>query len=256
MTASDRLLTIIRSFNEIGSCTVLELHRETRIPRTAIYRAVETLRAHGYVQRVPNDNHYRLTSRIRQLSAGFRDHDWIAEAAAPTLEKLQRQLVWPASLSTIDNDRMIIRETTRYRSPFVFDAGGVGVTLPVLGSAIGLAYLAFCNPSARRIALKLLRASTDPADAVARDERATEQLLRTTRRRGYGYRSGGAGPNTSAIATPVMGEDGAIAALGMSFATSVVKQQQAVAEFLPALRTASLEISKYLAASVHHPNTS
>ncbi len=245
VTASDRLLTILRSFNEMGSCTVLELHQVTGISRTAVYRAVETLCAHGYVRRVPDDNHYRLTSEIRQLSSGYRDEEWIVEAGAPVIERLQRRFLWPTSLSTIDKDRMVIRETTRYRSPFVFDTGAVGRRLPVLTTAMGIAFLAFCSPPSRRIVLDLLRDSADPLDELARDARKTERLLRGTARRGYAYRRGGIRTNTSSIARPVMGEDGAVGAVCITFATSAVSQHEALAQFLPALREAAAEISAY-----------
>lgn len=248
MTASDRLLTIIRSLNEMRLCTIVDLHRETGIPRTAVYRAIETLCEHGYVQRVPNQNRYRLTSEIRQLSAGYREEGAIVEAATPAIEKLQRQFLWPTSFATIEKDRMVIRETTRYRSPFVFDTGNVGLSLPILQSAIGLAYIAFCSPESRRIVLELLRHSTDPLNAVALDTNATERALLLTARRGYGYRKGGVGVNTSSIACPVMGADGAVGALGMSFATSAVSHPKALSEFLPALREAAIEISTHAAS--------
>src|SRR5262249_24951775 len=144
MTVYDRVLVVLRSLNELGSCTVLELHRATGISRTATYRVVESLKRHGYVQQVPNDSRIRLTSEVRALSAGYREDDWSAEVGAAAIAQLQKEVSWPTSLATPRRDCMIVRQTTRYRSPFVFDEGTVGTRLPMLTSALGLAYLAFC----------------------------------------------------------------------------------------------------------------
>src|SRR5207245_10328716 len=96
------VLRVLRPLNQLASCTVLDLHRATGISRQAIYRAVEHLGGQGYVQRIPGDGRIRLTSEVRALSAGYRDDDWIVEAGAPALERLQRQVRWPTSLATAD----------------------------------------------------------------------------------------------------------------------------------------------------------
>ena|SRR5712691_1575094 len=243
MATDDRLLRVLRALNEIGPCTILDVHRATGISRQAIYRVVASLTRYSYVARIPGDSRIRLTSQVRALSAGYRDDDWIVETGAPIIAGLQREVRWPTSLATPEKEKMVVRETTRYRSPFVFDTGTVGIRLPMLRSSLGLAYMAFCARKTRKIILDLLRKSSDPLDAAARNARQTERLLRNTAQRGYAYRQGGIERKTSSISVPVMTEDGAIAAICVTFATSAVTQRQAVAEFLPELRAAASDIA-------------
>jgi IclR family transcriptional regulator, mhp operon transcriptional activator len=189
------------------------------------------------------DGRVRLTSQVRALSSGYRDDDWIVEAGAPIIERLQREVRWPTSLATPDKDKMVVRETTRHRSPFVFDTGSVGIRLPMLLSSLGLAYLACCARSTRRITLDLLRKSSDPLDAAARNARRTERILRNAAQRGYAFRQGGIERKTSSISVPIMMQTEALGSICVTFATSAVTQRQAVAELLPALRAAAADIA-------------
>jgi IclR family transcriptional regulator, mhp operon transcriptional activator len=242
MATDDRILRVIRAANELGACTVLDLHRATGISRAAVYRVIENLCRHGYVRRIPKDSRFRLTAEIRKLSSGYREDAWIVDVGAPVIARLQQEFRWPTSLATPDKDKMIVRETTRYRSPFVFDTGNVGMHLPILCSSLGLAYLSLCSPRTRQITLALLRQSTHPDDQIAMDRGETERLLRNTARRGYGYRQGGITANTSSISVPLSTEREVAGSICITFATSVVSQREALAQFLPALRQAAAEI--------------
>ncbi len=53
--------------------------------RTTVRRLLETLQEEGYVRRSPSDDSFRLTIKVRQLSEGFRDEQWISALAAPLL---------------------------------------------------------------------------------------------------------------------------------------------------------------------------
>lgn len=246
MATDDRLLTVLRALNELGACSVLDLNRATGISRAAVYRVVASLCRHGYLKRIPKDSRFRLTAKIRQLSAGFRDEAWVGEVGAPAIGRIQQEFRWPTSLATPERDHMVVRETTRYRSPFVFDTGGVGLHLPMLQSSLGLAYLAFCSTRTRQIALELLRLSKDPLDAIARDARETDRLLRNTLRRGYAYRDGGFTPNTGSISVPLLAASECVGSICVTFARSVVSPREAVAQFLGPLRAAATEIAAHI----------
>jgi IclR family mhp operon transcriptional activator len=160
------------------------------------------------------------------------------------MERLQKQVRWPSSLATPDKGQMVVRETTRHRSPFVFDTGRVGMRLPMLNSSLGLAYLAACPDDVRQIVLGLVRQSTDRWDRIARSKSETETRLKTTAERGYAYRRGGHEPKTSSIAVPILTDYGAAGSLCVTFVTSALTQRQAADAFLPALRAAAQDIKK------------
>jgi IclR family mhp operon transcriptional activator len=249
MATDIRLLQVLRSLNEIGTCTIIDIHRATGISRQAIYRIVDTLSQSGYVERIPGDSRVRLTSKVKLLSSGYRDDLYIVEAASTVLAQLQKQVQWPSSVAIPDQDKMVVRETNRYKSPFVFDHGSVGLRLPLLQSALGLSYLAFCNRSTRLITLTLLRDSEDKWDMIARNKKETDRLLRNTAERGYGVRQGGIESRTSSIAVPIMVNNEAMASIGVTYATSALTVRQALSQFLPKLTAAAEQIAK---SAPHH----
>jgi IclR family mhp operon transcriptional activator len=239
----NRLLVVLRTMNEIGICSVLDLYHATGISRPAIHRIVVGLCEQGYVERIPATSRFRLTSEVLALSAGYREKDWIANAGATVLGELQAEIQWPMSLATPYRDVMIVRETTRFRSPFVFDRGGVGTRLPMLRSSLGLAYLAFCEPKARAITMKLI-ASNDESDSATRNVAKTKLLLKETARRGYALRMGGIEAKTSSISVPVAIHGLVVGAICVTYATIALKAHQAAIEFVPPLRTAAARIAQ------------
>ncbi len=111
--------------------------------RTTVRRLLETLQGReGYVRRSPSDDSFRLTIKVRQLSEGFRDEQWISALAAPLLGDLLREVVWPTDVSTLDVDAMVVRENTHRFSRLSFHRAMVGRRLPLLKTASGLTWLA------------------------------------------------------------------------------------------------------------------
>jgi IclR family mhp operon transcriptional activator len=243
MRGAERTLRLLIALNEGVDGTVSGLAAATGVSRPAVYRILAVLIAHGFVRRSQSGtDRYELTMLVRKLSAGYRDEDWIREAALPSIEALQREIVWPTDLATFHDNAMFLRETTRGRSPLTIDRVAVGVRLPMLRSATGRAYLASCaNGELERI-LENLRAGGRPEDAGAYDQKLVRALIAQTRKRGYGEREEDMFPKTSAIAVPVFLDERPIACLNVTFIASVLTPDEAAARYLDLLRRASREI--------------
>jgi IclR family mhp operon transcriptional activator len=246
MPTDDRLLTVLRAFNVIGPCTILQLHRATGISRAAVYRVINCLCRAGYAQQIPGDSRFRLTPEILALSAGYHEDNWILDAGIPFVEALQREVSWPTSIATPDGNRMVVRYTTRYRSPFVFDTSLVGIRLPLLQTALGLAYLAFCPKATRLSMLQNMRSSSDPQDRIAIRQMQVDALLQQTVARGYAIREGGIVADTGSIAVPILTHGAAVASVCITYAASVITQKDIATELLPELRhvTSSIPLSR------------
>jgi IclR family mhp operon transcriptional activator len=238
-----RGLAVLRALNKTSQGSILALSRQTGISRTALYRVVETLRQDGYVARAPKDRSFRLTSQIRELSIGFRDQDSLTEAAAPILDKLQQQIMWPTDLAVYDNGKMLIRETTRRNSPLVFDRATVGWRLPVLHTSLGIAYLSGLDVAALNGVLRRLKESSDPLDALAHEPGIIAQYLERARSQGYASRPGGFFPTTDSIAVCLKGGVSPIGAIGMTFVASAMSADEAAKKFLSALNEAAHELT-------------
>lgn len=239
-----RTLEVLRAVNDAPGAGVSTLAQRTRIPRPSLYRILETLCALGYVQRRADREGYAPTILVRSLSDGFNDETWVRSIALPVMAALQKEIVWPTDIASFFDDAMYLRETTRRHSPLTIDTARVGLRLPMLLSATGRAYLAFCTAAERAAIVERLRRSRAPEDALARDARYVGNLIATTRRRGYGERHGEIFPKTGAIAVPVMHGERVVCCLNISFIASALTAGEAAAKYLGPLRAAARKIER------------
>jgi IclR family mhp operon transcriptional activator len=130
---------------------------------------------------------------------------------------------------------MLVRETSQ--SPLSIEPHGAGETVPMLTSAAGRAFLAFCAPKTREAVVDVLTQSQAPADRLARDRVALERLLQETRSQGFGLaqRARRVSEETS-LALPIQSGEDVLAALSVRFAATAVPQRSAIEQFLPKMR--------------------
>lgn len=247
MRGAERTLRVLAALNGQNGATVSQLAAATGISRPALYRVLETLCAEGYVIRRLEQDRYDLTPLVRSLSDGFKDEDWVRSVATPVITGLQEQVVWPTDLSTFHGNAMYLRETTRRRSPMTIDRVTVGLRLPLLRSACGRAYLAWCPGREQELILQNLRASGHPDDARAHDRDWVRSLIATTRRRGYGERQDELVERTGAIAIPIRQGERVTACLSITFIASALTPLQAARRHLEQLRAAAAAIEAGLA---------
>jgi len=197
--ALNRGLDVLTELNRLERAAINTLANAVDLPRTTTYRILETLRLAGYVERDPHDDCYRPTIMVRALSDGFDDEAMLAHVARPHLAALCTQIVWPVAIATPAGSAMMIREATDYQSPLALEHYGAGVRVPMLGSAAGRAYLAYCAAPQREALIELLARSPLPEDRLARNRQEVERILAETRAQGYGIsqRAPGLGGNES-----------------------------------------------------------
>ncbi|MDB5838149.1 MAG: hypothetical protein JWQ23_101 [Herminiimonas sp.] len=224
-----------------GAATIMQLCKATGLHRTTVKRLLETLAQSGFVRSQAGDNLYRLTFRVQALSAGFRDNVWIADNAGPLLRALGRKVVWPCSILTLEEDELVVRDSTRLYSPFSLYPGMPGRRLPLLTTAAGRAYLAFCSDAERAILLESLKAKSDRGMAGHEAGHITD-IVNEVRSRGYATNLGEweGEERFGAIAVPVCHEGRAIACLNLIFLVRAHKIEQALEKYLsPMLETAA-----------------
>lgn len=201
--ALERGLDLLMALGRLRSASVIDLAQATGLPRPTIYRLLETLQSAGLVARNEADR-YRLTQRIRMLSDGYDEEEWVGGIARPVLEALGREVAWPISLFTFDAGRMLVRETTHHQSALSVDYGMVGQRLPMLKTAAGRAYLASCPEKERSAILLLLAGSDDPDDGMIRDPRRVAGLLRAVRADGYAVQEREINSRTASFSIPIL----------------------------------------------------
>jgi IclR family mhp operon transcriptional activator len=241
--ALNRGLEVLTELNRLERAAINTLASAVDLPRTTTYRILETLRLAGYVERDAHDDCYRPTIRVRALSEGFDDEALVAHIAKPLLASLGTQIVWPVAIATPSGATMMIRETTDRHSPLALEQYSAGVRVPMLASAAGRAYLAFCSPAQRDSLLELLARSALPEDRPARNRAEVERLLNETRAQGFGMaqRARRVSEETS-LAIPVRAKDRIVATVTVRYAATAVPLRTAVEQFLPKMRDMAQKI--------------
>jgi IclR family mhp operon transcriptional activator len=240
-----RGLDALTVLNLRDGATVSEVAHEIRLPRTTVYRILETLCNAGFVFRDEGDDRYRLTLKVRALSGGFDDEAWVKQIAKPMIHELCRDIVWPVALFTPSGGAMIARETTDHTSPLAIERLSAGSRAPMLASAAGLAYLAFCPAPQREALIEILSRSSKEEDALARPPRTQLQTkLSEITAQGYATTSRARrSVEEISLSVPVISDGRVLACLCVRFAATAVPLQTALERFLPKLRQCAAKIN-------------
>ena len=157
----------------------------------------------GYVGRGTDDDRFHLRLKVRSLSEGFEDEQWIMAIAGPAFGRAHT------------SDLMAVRHgDTRWAQhddPRDHPSHRPPLDRPEHGRANHAHSGQRVRPGLHRIraeagAAEPARAprSKNPHDALARDAAQVSRLILATRRCGYGLRQGGQiWPHTGSIAVPI-----------------------------------------------------
>jgi IclR family mhp operon transcriptional activator len=239
-----RGLDALTVLNSRDGATVSEVAQEIRLPRTTVYRILETLCGAGFVFRDPSDERYRLTIRVRALSGGFDDDAWVTQIAKPLIGDLGREIVWPVSISTLLGTSMVVRETNS-NALLAVERDSAGHRMPMLSTAAGRVYLSFCPAPQRETLIDILARSGKEEDRLARAPRADlQRVLAEIKSGGYCATSRTRrSVEEISVSVPVLLEDRILACLTVRFAANAVPQKAGIERFLPKLRQCAAKIS-------------
>jgi IclR family transcriptional regulator, mhp operon transcriptional activator len=253
-----RGLDALTVLNVRDGASVSEVAHEIRLPRTTVYRILETLCNAGFVFRDAADERYRLTVRVRALSEGFDDAAWVTQIAKPVIDELCREIVWPVAIATLSGTTMLLRESTDHGTPHLLERHSAGSRFPLLSTAAGQVVLANATVPQRDVLIEILAASNKEEDKPAR---ARDELLRTLGQiRAQGYAAATHSRRLSeeiTLGVPVLLNGGAPAGLTVRFAGSVVPVKIGIERFLPKLRQSAAKITSLISeqrAEAHPEN--
>lgn len=223
-----RGLQLIQCFNNMTNTAsrVSELSKATGLHRTTVKRLLETLRESGFVKYDAITGLYSLTYQVKSLSCGYRDTVEVVDIAWPVMKEVSKQIVWPCSILTFDQDEMVVRNSTRPYSRLSFHSAIPGRRMPVLKTAAGRAFLAFVSQQERELILQLLQDKQDAYSSYAHDATYIQKIVYETHVRGYGINSGDweDEPKFGAIAFPIIKHGEVIACLNCVYLLSAVQK--------------------------------
>lgn len=207
--ALERGLAILQLFNrQQRVLTAAEMARELRIPRTTVFRLVQTLLRLGFLER-DHDN-YRIGSAVLRLGFEYIASLEVAELARPIVDQLRDRTGFSAQLVTRDGRDVVV--TLRAAGPSTFASNvHVGTRLPAHGTILGRVLLSGCDDAA----LKQLypeRSLPRVSDHAPRTLAELKQLLHEDRARGYATSEAFFEADISAVAAPVRDHSGQVVA--------------------------------------------
>src|SRR5262245_28055435 len=105
----DRMMTVLEALEgRRAGATVADLAQALRIPRTTVYRILNTLEGHRMVAKRSEDGGYVLGTRFVRFARFVPELVDIAAAARPTLEALAERVHETAKLSIREGDDAVV----------------------------------------------------------------------------------------------------------------------------------------------------
>lgn len=186
-----------------GPATLTDLSQATGMPPAKLHRYLASFVNAGFVVQRRRSGAYDLGPAALRLGVGAMARSDIVNRVAGDLPLLTAETGATALLAVWGSQGATIVRWER--SPgFIVTTLGLGVTLPLLGSATGQLFLAFSSPGV--IADRL------EAEGGRQDDRERERLCREVRRARLARTEGRFIPGLSAASAPVLNWQGEIEA--------------------------------------------
>lgn len=247
-----RSFAVLEALSRRRNSTLSTLIDETGLPRPTVVRLLHTLIGLGYATRLSRQQGYRLTDRVLGLSESIRYVDHLVDAAIPHMSRFTAEHGWPLYLATLSYGAITIRHSTAPESPRAFEGAELNAKRPMLISALGRAWLAFCTDEERRGILR------DIGGLTRRQEIALDAQLARVRREGVAFTQTSRPTRLNGIAVPVMqaGPHGnrVIASLTMRFPRSAISEADAAKRFGRRLQALARAIASDIAPGDIAPN--
>lgn len=238
--ALTRGLQLLEAANLHNGARLRDFVEITTLPKATVYRVLEHLRAFGYLRRDANDDRYFLTLRVRRLSDGFLDGGWVSTVARPLLLDLSARVGFPVAIATPYGAAMMLRDNTDAESPLAPNVYSRGTKLPLLTSATGKVYLAFCDGVTRRTLLEVCANSARREDALARQPVILEAALAQVRAQGYAFGPGAGktrvAQSTATFAIPIRSRGRLLGCLALRYLSDHLRREAVVRQYLAPMR--------------------
>ena len=206
-----------------NGATIRDLVDHLDLPRTTVYRILNTLQFHDMVRR-SSDGSYRLGPRLLALAArtiaNAEDYD-LATLSTPHLERLSEETGEGSKVSVRDGDSVLVVAAVQGKREYALTVVP-GQRLPLHAGAAGKVLLAYM-PKAELDDF-LQEALIRYTDRTLSDRKRLNAELARIRRQGWAEDKGEYSPSICAYAAPIHDRGGrVIAALSVPFLAGTSK---------------------------------
>jgi DNA-binding IclR family transcriptional regulator len=225
----DRMMDVLLLLERRGNgATIRDLVDQLDLPRTTVYRILNTLQFHDMVRR-SSEGSYRLGPRLLALAAraGVDSHDFdLAALALPHLERLATETGEGCKVSVVDRETVLVVAAIDGQREYALTVIP-GQRQPLHAGAASKVLLASLSKTEleKRLAQPLVRYTNR---TFTNPKRLAAELARI-RRQGWAEDKGEYSPSVHAYAAPIRDQNGkVIAALSVPFlaGTSAAHMEQ------------------------------
>jgi DNA-binding IclR family transcriptional regulator len=214
----DRMMDLLAQLERRpNGMTIRDLTAQLGLPRTTIYRILNTLQGHDMVRRADSGAYHlgrRLLALAAHVAAGVSDVDLTA-IGQPFLDRLSAELGEGSKLSVIDQDGILVLAASQGRREYALTVAP-GQRMPIHAGAASKMLLAHLPPDELAVWLaKPLIGYT--AKSITDPKRLMTELARV-KRLGWAQDRGENAPSIHAFAAPVFNKEGeVVAAISVPF---------------------------------------
>jgi DNA-binding IclR family transcriptional regulator len=209
----DRMMDVLDEIERYpAGRTIRELTESLLLPRTTVYRLLNSLQRHDVVRR-GEDGAYHLGRKLLSLAAHTATR--LGDAAIvticqPHLDKLAAELGEGVKLSVLDEDGVVVIAAAQGRREYALTVAA-GQRMPVHASAAGKLALAHLDDDA--IDYWLSRPLPAYTTHTLTSPKRLRNELANIKRRGWAEDRGETAPSILAYAAPVVSANGQLAAV-------------------------------------------
>jgi DNA-binding IclR family transcriptional regulator len=249
--ALERGLRLLGEFGrDSRTLSAPELARRLDLPRSTVFRLINTLETMGFVERLDSGNDYRLGMAVLRLGFEYLSSLELTELGQPVLARLCDEIRYPCNLVVRDGRSIVYVAKVTPPTPFI-SAVRIGTRLPAHATVLGRILL-------ENLTLPELRALYPEEHLEAFSSSTPKTLLdlfnmvEADRQRGYVLGEGFYESSISTIAAPVRDESGHIvAALGTTIPSGHIDADR-IDTLVQSVRASADELSGLLNYQPHN----
>ncbi len=221
-----------------------ELARRLDLPRSTVFRLLNTLESMGFIERVGNGNDYQLGLAVLRLGFEYLSSLELTELGQPVIARLCDEIRYPVHLVVRDGRSIVYVAKVSPPTPFA-SAVRIGTRLPAHATVLGRVLL-------EDLTLPELRALYPEdhlevfSDSTPKTVLELFDMVEVDRRRGYVLSEGFFEASISTVAAPVRDATGhIIAALGATIPSAHIDSDR-IDELVARVRASADDLSGLL----------
>lgn len=244
----DKMMEIMVHLERQPGASISDLVAGLAVPRTTIYRVLNTLQLHDMVRRDLNGAYFlgrRLLSLAAHVGPGSLDIDMIS-LAQPHLDRLANMLGEGVKLSIIDDAGILVLAAVQGRKEYALSVAP-GQRMPIHAGAASKVLLA--HLPADKLQAWLGRPLASFSSKTITDPKRLEAELIRIRKQGWAQDRGENAPSIQAFAAPVFDGNGQnVAAISIPFLAGTTTERMTI------IRLAVIEAARTMSESMPRAN--